>query len=82
MLALRVGYRNVTRKAVSDKAKVATGTVSYHFKTMGRLHDSIIRCGIEHKLAAIVAQGLADGNRYARNAPQELKDSAAKLIAA
>lgn len=82
MLAMRVGYRNVRRRAVATKAGVATGTVSYHFKTMRQLHDAIIKCGVEHGLAAIVAQGLADGNRYAKNAPQELKDRAAALIAA
>lgn len=81
-LAQHVGFRKVTRRAVAKKAKVAPGTVSYHFKSMGNLQDAIMRRAISASLLSVVAQGLLDGHRIARRAPQSLKDAAAKQLSA
>lgn len=81
-LASRVGYTNITRKAVAEKAGVANGTVSYHFVSMEKLENAVMKRAIETGLIAIIAQGLVAKHRAARLAPQELKDAAAKLLAA
>jgi AcrR family transcriptional regulator len=81
-VALRSNYRTVTRKAIASKAKVATGTVSYHFGSMTRLRDAIIKRGVDGRLPVIVAQGLADKHRLTRKIAPDLKAAAIKLIAA
>lgn len=81
IIAARVGFRNVTRRLAATKAKCALATVSYHFGSIPKLHDAIMRRAVELELVGIVAQGLTEGHRAARAAPQELKDRAAKLIA-
>lgn len=82
MLAARVGFRHVTRKLAADKAGCALATVSYHWQSMGKLHDAIMRRAVELHLPLIVAQGLAEGHKVARDAPYTLRNAAAKLIAA
>lgn len=84
-IATRVGFRNVTRRMAATKAGCALATVSYHFGSIPRLHDDIMRRGIELGLALIVAQGLAEGHADAINAPRSLRQKArrhVKLIAA
>jgi len=81
-IAERKGFRNVTRRAVARGSKCAESTVSYYFKTMAKLQDAIMEAAVQQSLAPIVAQGLAEGHRIAKLAPQALKDAAAKLLAA
>src|ERR1700761_7726745 len=81
-IASRQGFQALTRIAVAKRADVAEGTVSYHFKTMSRLHDAVVRCAIEYGNTPILARALADGHRLAKAAPLHLKEEAAKLITA
>ena len=80
-LAMLHHYRRITRRQIAHKAKVANGTVSYHFRSMAGMRQAIMHEAIRLKLAVIVAQGLAEGSKAAKNAPQSLKDAAAKIIA-
>jgi AcrR family transcriptional regulator len=79
-IASRQGFSHVTRIAVAQRAGAAEGTVSYHFKTMAKLHDAVVAEAVRTKHVGIVARALADGHRLAKAAPQSLKDAAAKLI--
>jgi AcrR family transcriptional regulator len=79
-IADRKGFRAVTRIAVAERAKVAEGTVSYHFKSMARLRDAIVVAAVKHRHVGVLAKALADGHRLAKAAPKDLKDAAAKLI--
>lgn len=79
-IADRKGFRHVTRIAVAKRAGAAEGTVSYHFKTMAKLHDAVVAEAVRLKHLGIVSKALADGHRIAKAAPQPLKDAAAKLI--
>jgi AcrR family transcriptional regulator len=81
-LAGERGYRRVTRSDVADRAGVATGSVNNAYGTMDGLRDAIMSAAVTRQLAAIVAQGLADGHPAARAAPQTLKDSALASLAA
>lgn len=81
-LALRIGYSNLTRKAVANHAGVATGTVSYHFGAMEKLQNAVMREAVQKRYLLIVAQGMANANRYAQQAPEELRKAAAKFLAA
>lgn len=81
-LALRVGYMNVTRKMLAERCETANSTVSYHFGSMEKLQTAIIKRAIEKRLLVVVAQGLTARDWHALRAPQELKDAAARIIAA
>lgn len=81
-LAMRVGFQNVTRKMLAERSGTANSTVSYHFGSMEKLQAAIIRRAIEKRLLVVVAQGLTARECHALQAPQELKDAAARIIAA
>ena len=80
-LALKSSYRRITRELVAVNANVATGTVSYHFRTMEQLRDAIIRYGVTHKVLPLIAQGLAADHKLTRDIPLALKRAAAATLA-
>lgn len=81
-LALDVGYANITRNAVADRAGVADGSVNNAFGTMEGLRDAVMRKAVDDGHAGIVAQGLAARHPLAVAAPQWLKDRATASLAA
>lgn len=75
-LAVKHGYRNVTRAAVAEACNVAESLVPYHFGTRVQFQRTLMRYAIHEGSTAVVAQGLADGNVYARKAPEGLRQAA------
>ena len=75
-LAQMDGWTNFKRDDVAEKAGVATGSVSHHFKTMNGLRDAVMRKAIQTECLSIVADGLAARNKYAQGAPEGLKREA------
>ena len=80
-LAAKHGFRNVTRSALANRVGIATGTVSYHYGNMHQLQEVIMEHAVQTQNAVIVAQGLAEGHKAAKTAPQALRTAAAKLMA-
>jgi len=74
------GLQNLRRDSVAEEAGVSTGSVSWHFKTIGDLRDAVIKRAIECEELKIIAQGLAAGNEIAREAPEALKSKALKTF--
>lgn len=70
------GWNNFKRDDVAEKAGVATGSVSYHFKTMDGLRDAVMRKAVHTRCLSIVADGLAARNACAQAAPEGLKREA------
>lgn len=60
-LAAKNGFANLTRLQVSRRAKVAAGTVNYHFKTMRRLRGAVLDHAIEHQTLDVLAKAWAEG---------------------
>ena len=80
-LATKHGYRNVTRAMVAEACSVAESLIPYYFGTMTQFHRTLMRHAIHEGNATVVAQGLADGNTYARKAPDALRKAAvAELV--
>lgn len=79
-LAKRVGFRNLTRDGVAEAAKVSTGLVSTHFGNVESLRDEVMKVAIRDEILAIVADGIANGNRYARRAPARLRARALQTL--
>ncbi len=80
LLAQRVGYRNLTRRELAAKAKLATGTISYHFGTMTDLRTAIMKEAIKRRYFVIIRQGLVDGNEHVKRAPLALRKEAANFF--
>ena len=74
-------YNKLTRDKIAEGAGVSTGLVTSYFGTMGQLKTAIMRRAVKQGIAGIIAQGLANGDDHAKNAPAELKAEAATLLA-
>jgi len=79
-IAVKVGYDKATRREISVQAGVKPATVSHHLGDMVNVRKYIMRRAVRDGNAAVVGQGLADGNTIARKAPEELKDAAFALM--
>lgn len=80
-LAKRIGFRRLTRDGVAEAAKVSTGLVSTHFGGIEGLRDAVMRVAVRDEVLAIVADGIANGNRIARRAPASLRQRALQSLA-
>jgi AcrR family transcriptional regulator len=81
-LAKEVGYHNLTRDEVAERAGVSFGLVTHYFGTMRGLRLSVMAEAIAQEIPEIVANGLATGDSLAKSAPPQLKEKAAALISA
>lgn len=57
-LAVEVGYQNIRRDAVAEKAKCATGTVNLHYNTLVQLKRAVMRRAIKDRNDVVIMQGI------------------------
>ena len=81
-MAVRQGYRNLTRAAIAEKLSIFPSSVSFHCGAMSQLRDDVVAYAIENEYTAVVGQALADRHPLALKAPAALRARAAKLLAA
>jgi len=79
-IACKIGYTNLTRSSIAEKAGVSEALVSRYFGTMVQMKRDVMRYAIHENVYQIVAQGLAINDKHAAKAPQNIKDKAAELI--
>lgn len=75
-LAAKHGLHHITRDMIAAAGDVSPGLVSQYLGTMPKLRDLVMREAVKQRVLPVVALGLAEGNRYANKAPQDLKDAA------
>lgn len=75
------GFGNVTRNMIADRAEVATGTVSYHFKGMKKLEAAMVERAIETANLRILGQAISRKHPLASKAPDDLKQRAVLALA-
>lgn len=75
-LAIKQGYRNVTRQQIADRSGVSVGTVSTYFGTMAGLHRAIMSYAVSRQVLPVIAQGLAERNSKAQGASLEVRRAA------
>lgn len=75
-LANLKGYKRVTRADIAKRAKIATGSVSYHFKSMDKLRDAMVVRAVEAKNLKVLGQALANSHPLAKKAPEALRKAA------
>lgn len=75
------GFGRVTRNMIADRAEVATGTVSYHFKGMKRLQAAMVERAIETENLLILGQAISAKHPLATKAPEDLQRRAVLALA-
>ena len=80
-MAREGGYGKITRDAIAEQAGVSMGLVTRYFETMPQLRRDLMRAAVRGEVLEVIAQGLTDGNPYAKKASAEVKARAATLIA-
>lgn len=78
--AVQVGYQQVTREGIAQRADCAPGLVSFYFGTMVCMKRSIMSEAIRTRQLRIVAQGIADGHPKAKRVPDDLKREALQAL--
>ena len=79
-MAAKVGYHNLTRDGIGDKANISTGTITRHFGTINKLKRLVLRTAIQREVLYIIAQGLANNDIQTRRLSQELKNKAWQYV--
>lgn len=75
-LAAVGNYLVVTRDEIAKAVGVTGPALQYHFGTMARLRNELMRYAVRHRHPRVVAQGLATRNPQALKADDELKQLA------
>lgn len=75
------GWAKLTRDAVAKEAGCAEGLPSKYFGTMISFRRAIMRAAIVAENLAVIAQGLAAGDKCAQNADESLKRRALETLA-
>lgn len=79
-VAVRDGYLRTTREGIAAEANCSPALVSHYFGTLATLHRAIMGEALRTRNLRVIAQGLAHGDRRARNAPEELREAAAASL--
>jgi AcrR family transcriptional regulator len=80
IIAERDGYNALTRDGIALEAGVATGLVNHVYSTMAKLRNNVMRAAVHRELKPIIAQGLAQGDEIAHQAPEWLKRASLDLL--
>ena len=80
VVAAREGYLSMMRREVAVEAGCANGTVSRYFNTMDQLRRAVMRRAVHVGNLVVLSQGLANKNKQAMKASDELKQAAATSL--
>ena len=73
-------YLVITREQIANTAGCAPALINFHYETMGRFRDDLMRWAVKHRHLPIIAQGLAHGCKIARRAPWNVLADAREII--
>lgn len=79
-LAVREGYRALTRDRVAEEAGTSTGLVSRYFLHMDLLREAVLTAAVDQRHVRLVAEGMACGDLAASVVPYKLRFRAARLL--
>lgn len=79
-LAVRDGYRALTRDDVAKEAGTSTGLVSRYFLHMDLLRREVLDAAVGQRHVRLVAEGIACGDLPASDVPYKLRFRAARLL--
>lgn len=81
-LAAERGWRTLTHSDVAQAAGVSQGLVVARLGTKTEMLRSVMRAAVRDGVVAVVAEGLAVGDKHARRADSALRDRAAQHVRA
>lgn len=76
-----LGFLQVRRHHIAARGGVSEGLVSHDLGTMADIRRSIMRHAIIEHNHKVIAQGLACRDRFAMEAPEDLRQAAAQYLA-
>jgi AcrR family transcriptional regulator len=79
-LSEKKGYQNVMRSEIASEAGCATGLVSHYYGTMSQLKRAVMRHAVETENLTVIAQGLAERDKHALKADEEVKKAAVATL--
>lgn len=80
LLAEQYGFRSVRRDAIAAHAGVATGSVTYHYKSMAQLQDAVIKLAVKKENLTVLSQAMVEGHSMVKALPRLLKQRVAQLL--
>lgn len=82
-IAEEVGYHKLNRLMIVKRmdGEITDGLVSKYFGQRHALRQTVLYAGIQRGNLKILAQGLEQGDAYARQAPKQLRTAAKALVA-
>jgi AcrR family transcriptional regulator len=75
------GFAGVTRDMIANRAEVAVGSVSYHFKGISKLKAAMVERAIETQNLMVLGQAISARHPLAMNAPEDLRRRAVLALA-
>lgn len=75
-VAEKIGFTEITYKAVAEAAGVHRTLVRKYFNTPSQLRREVMELAVRHENLIVLAQGIALDNEHAQAAPLELKEKA------
>lgn len=72
-LAIKVGYKAITREMIADTINVSPGLITRYFGTVRKLKREIMKTAIEQENLIIIAQGLSVQDPLTEGIKKELK---------
>lgn len=75
------GFGRVTRNMIADRAEIATGSVSYHWKDMKKLERAMVERAIETRNLKVLGQAVAAKHPATKDVDAELKRDAMMAVA-
>ena len=79
-LAVKHGWRALTHASVAQAAGVSQGLVVARLGTKTELLRDVMRRAVNRGVVAVVAEGLAVGDRQAKRAGAALREAAAQHV--
>jgi AcrR family transcriptional regulator len=79
-LAHAHGWRNLTHSAIAQSAGVSPALVVARLGTKQQLLRDVMRRAVARSVVAVVAEGLAVGDKHAKRADPALREKAAQHV--
>ena len=78
-LSKDVGYTKITRQHIADDIGISISAITTYF-TMTQLRKQIMRRAVHGGVVEIIGQGLANKDKHAEKASEDLKKKAVELL--
>lgn len=79
-LCKKIGYRQLTKKMIAERAKISKSLINYHFKSMPLLRLSLLNYARDKKIDRVIVQALIAKEPCVMDLPDAYKKRVAKCL--